>query len=153
MLGKRNSYSARIHDLIIETLTNVRLIHCKFRDIFEIKNMQLLHIVLLQMVYSRQKSVKKSYFCHSCRENVQFRSEKLCNFRKIVQLRRRPVRCRQCSQGRIEKVEKNLLKVGKRQSFTCREIQSQQIVRQSRRNSWVGCPREHGNVILIYMPC
>ena len=129
-LGKRNSYFARIHDFIIEILTS-RLIF-RFR-IFEIKNMQLLHIVLLHMVYNRQKNAKKS-FCHSCREIMKIRAEKLCNFRKIVQFRRPPVRCRQCSQGRIERVEKNLLQVGKRQSFTRRETQSQQIVRQSRRN-------------------
>ena len=95
--------------------------------------MQLLHIVLLHMVYNRQKNAKKS-FCHSCREIMKIRAEKLCNFRKIVQFRRPPVRCRQCSQGGIEKVEKNLLQVGKRQSFTRHDTQSQQIVCQSRRN-------------------
>ena len=96
--------------------------------------MQLLHIVLLNVVYIRQKNAKKSYRCHSCREIVKIRAEKLCNFRKIVQFRRPPVRCRPCSQGRIEKVKKDLLQVGKRQFLMRRETQSQQIVCQSRRN-------------------
>lgn len=50
---------------------------------------------------SQQKNIH--YFCHSCRE--------------IVQLHRRPpVRCGQCSEGYIEKVDKSLLQVGQQQS-------------------------------------
>ena len=53
--------------------------------------------------HDQQNNVNISYFCHSCRE--------------IVQLHRRPpVRCGQCSEGYIEKVDKSVLQVDEHQS-------------------------------------
>ena len=54
-------------------------------------------------INSQQKNENDSYFCHSCEEIVQLHPKP-------------PVRCRQCSRGLVEKVDKSLLPVGQQQS-------------------------------------
>ena len=50
-----------------------------------------------------QNTVNESYFCHLCREIIQVH-------------RQRPGRCRQCSQGYLERVDKSQLQAGQEQS-------------------------------------
>ena len=53
--------------------------------------------------FSHEENESESYFCHSCAEIVQLHPKP-------------PVRCRQCSQGYIEKGDKSLWQVGQQQS-------------------------------------
>ena len=54
-------------------------------------------------INSQQTNENDSYFCHSCEEIVKLHPKP-------------PVRCRQCSKGCIENVDKSLLPVGQQQS-------------------------------------